>query len=212
METQNAPTVTKDKHRYYPCPSCGADLLYEPSDGFLSCPYCGHKEQIPTSAAEVQERAFEQYLQIRPDQLSQLAANALEVRCQGCGATTTFIPPEVAGKCDFCGVQIVAQPQSADPIIAPEGVLPFYITPQQATNELRSWLGSLWFAPGALKQFAQPEAIDGIYLPFWTYDTNTVTHYTGQRGEHYLDTETYFETDAQGNQQLRTRQVQKTNW
>jgi ribosomal protein S27E len=212
MQTPNVPTVTQEKHHHYPCPSCGADLLYEPADGFLACPYCGHKEPIPTSAAEVQERSFEQYLQLRPEQMSHLAANALEVRCQGCGATITFMPPDVAGKCDFCGVQIVAQPQSADPIIAPEGVLPFRLTPQQATTELRGWLGSRWFAPNALKQFAQPDAIDGVYLPFWTYDTNTLTHYTGRRGEHYYETETYTETDSQGQHHTRTREVQRTRW
>ena len=122
METH--PTPPKKVHRY-PCPSCGADLLYEPRDGFLSCRYCGHKEAIPTSAEQVEERSFEQYLQMRPEQLELLAANALEVQCQSCGATVTFTPPEVARQCDFCGVQIVAQPKSADPMLAPECVLPF---------------------------------------------------------------------------------------
>ena len=38
------------------------------------------------------------------------------------GATTdpTFAPPEVAGECDFCGSPLVAQPRSADPVLAPE--------------------------------------------------------------------------------------------
>ena len=36
----------------------------------------------------------------RPEQLEQLAANVLEVRCQSCGATVTFTPPEVARQCD----------------------------------------------------------------------------------------------------------------
>jgi len=97
-------------------------------------------------------------------------------------------------------VQIVAQPKSADPILTPNGVLPFCITQQQASVELKHWLSSRWFAPNGLKYFAQPEAIHGVYLPFWTYDTNTVTYYTGQRGEYYYETETYYEQDAQGNQ------------
>jgi hypothetical protein len=106
------------------------------------------------------------------------------------------MPPEVAGRCEFCGVQIVAQPKSADPILTPGGVLPFCITQQQASAELRHWLSSRWFAPSGLKHFAQPEAIHGVYLPFWTYDTNTTTYYTGQRGEHYYETETYYERGA----------------
>ena len=144
--------------------------------------------------------------------MGQLAANALEVQCQSCGAKSLFVPPEVAGRCEFCGVQIVAQPKSADPIVTPEGVLPFSITQKQAGSGLREWLSSRWFAPNGLKQFAQPEAIHGIYIPFWTYDTDTTTRYEGQRGDYYYVTETYYERDSQGNQVQRTRQVRHTRW
>ncbi|HET6891776.1 MAG TPA: hypothetical protein VFH31_11790, partial [Pyrinomonadaceae bacterium] len=111
---QTSSQTTSEKTHRYPCPACGANLIYEPRDGRLSCSYCGHKEEIPASAEQVVERSYEQYLQIRPGQLQELAANALEVQCQSCGAKITFTPPEVAGRCDFCGVQIVAQPKSAD--------------------------------------------------------------------------------------------------
>jgi predicted RNA-binding Zn-ribbon protein involved in translation (DUF1610 family) len=208
MQTPPPQATAPERIHRYPCPVCGADLLYEPTDGFLSCPYCRHKEPIPTSADEVQERSFEQYLQIRPEQMKRLAANALEVQCQSCGALITFTPPEVARECDFCGAHIVAQAKSADPILAPEGVLPFCVTQQQANTGLREWLSSRWFAPNALKSFAQPDAISGTYLPFWTYDTNTTSYYNGERGEHYYVTEAYYERDSQGNQIARTRQVQ----
>lgn len=204
--------MAANKVQQYPCPSCGADLLFEPVDGVLTCPYCGHKEAIPQSTKQVEEQSFELHLRIRPEQMAQLAANALEVQCQSCGAKSIFTPPEVAGRCEFCGVQIVVQPRSADPILTPGGLLPFCITQQQASAELREWLSSRWFAPNGLKRFAQPEAIHGVYIPFWTYDTNTTTDYTGQRGEHYFETETYYERDAQGNQVARTRQVMRTRW
>lgn len=178
----------------------------------MACPYCGHKELIPTSAEQVEERSFEQYLRPQAGQLQVLAQNALEVQCNSCGAIVTFVPPEVARECDFCGAQIVAQPKSADPTVAPEGVLPFRISQQQATLAVRQWLSSRWFAPDALKRFARPEAIDGIYLPYWTYDAHTTSHYTGQRGEYYYETEHYTERDAQGNSVQRTRQVRKTRW
>ena len=197
---------------HYPCAACGADLLFEPRDGFLTCPYCGHKEAIAESTERVEEQSFEQHLLIRPEQMAKLAVNALEVQCQSCGANSIFTPPQVAGKCEFCGVQIVAQPKSADPIITPGGLLPFCITQQQAGASLRQWLSSRWFAPNDLKRFAQPEAIHGIYIPFWTYDTNTTSAYTGQRGEYYYVTETYYERDARGNQVARTRQVRHTRW
>jgi DNA-directed RNA polymerase subunit RPC12/RpoP len=211
MQTPPTQTTSEKTHQYH-CPACGADLLFEPRDGLLTCPYCGYKQAIAVSAETVDERPFQRYLQIRPEQMERLAANALEVQCQACGATVTFTPPEVARQCDFCGVQIVTQPKSADPILAPEGVLPFCITQQEATASLRAWLASRWFAPNELKRFAEPEAIDGVYLPFWTYDTNTTSDYEGQRGEYYYVTETYYETDSQGNEVARTRQVRHTSW
>jgi len=201
-----------NKVHSYPCSSCGADLLFEPGDGSLTCPYCGHKQAIPQSNTQIEERSFTQQLRIPPEQMASLATNALEVRCQSCGAQIIFTPPEVAGRCEFCGMPIVAQPQSADPIVTPGGLLPFSVTQKQASAALRQWLSSRWFAPNGLKRFAQPEAIHGIYLPFWTYDTNTTTEYTGHRGEHYYETETYYETDSRGERVRRTRQVRHTRW
>jgi ribosomal protein S27E/ribosomal protein S27AE len=201
----------KKIHRYH-CPACGADLLFEPQDGRLTCPYCGHTEQIPMSAEQVEERSYEQYLRPRADQLQTMAQGALEVQCSSCGATVTFTPPEVARECDFCGAAIVAQPKMADPAVAPEAVLPFRITRPQAAAAMKNWISTRWFAPNALKKFATHEGIDGVYLPFWTYDAHTTSHYTGQRGEHYYETEHYTERDAQGNQVSKTRQVRKTRW
>lgn len=205
-------SVEAKEINHYPCASCGADLVFEPRDGFLTCPYCGHKEAIAKSTEQVEEQSYQQHLSIRPEQMEKLADNALEVQCQSCGAKSIFTPPEVAGRCEFCGVQIVAQPKSADPILTPGGVLPFCVTQQQASANLRQWLSSRWFAPNDLKRFAEPEAIHGIYLPFWTYDTNTTTNYTGQRGEYYYVTETYYERDAQGREVQRTREVRHTRW
>ena len=194
----------------YPCPSCGADLLFEPRDSFLTCPYCGHKEVIPQSTAKIEDQSYEQHLQARPE--ATWAANALEVQCQSCGAKSIFTPPQVAGRCEFCGVQIVAQPKPADPTITPGGLLPFSITQQQASSDLSQWLSSRWFAPNELKYFAQPEVIHGVYLPFWSYTTHATTNYKGRRGDYYYDTETYYERDSEGNEVERTTSVQCTRW
>lgn len=212
--TQETPHVTRrEKAHRYRCPGCGADLLFEPQDGALACPYCGRREEIvPAGGARVEERSYEEYLQLHAGQLTTLAAGALEVNCATCGATVTFTPPEVAGECDFCGSPIVAQPKAADPVVAPEAVLPFRVAQAQATEAIRGWLASRWFAPNALKKFASQESIGGVYLPFWTYDMHTASRYTGQRGEHYYTTETYTDRDAQGHSVTKTRQVRHTRW
>jgi hypothetical protein len=178
----------------------------------MICPYCGRREQIAVADALVEERPLEAYLQPRPDQLDVVAAGALEVPCSRCGAVVTFVPPEVAGECAFCGSQIVAQPKAADPMVAPEGVLPFGIPADKARAAIKHWLSTRWFAPNALKTMSRQESVGGVYLPFWTYDASTESDYTGQRGEYYYVTETYTTTNAQGQQVTQTRQVRHTRW
>lgn len=202
----------QEKVRRFKCPGCAADQVFAPVHGALNCQYCGRVEQIPDSAEQVVERSYEQYLQLRPQQMSAMAAGALEVKCSSCSSIVTFTPPEVAGNCAFCDAKIVAQPKAADPLLAPEAVLPFHIDNKGAGDAIRKWLQSRWFAPNALKNIAGHDSIDGVYLPFWTYDSYTQSYYQGERGEHYYVTETYNETDAQGNTQTKTRQVQKTRW
>jgi hypothetical protein len=97
-------------------------------------------------------------------------------------------------------------------MVSPEAVLPFGVSQQQANSAIKQWLSSRWFAPNALKRLAYHESISGVYIPFWTYDSQTESSYAGERGEHYYETETYTEQNAQGNTVTRTRQVQRTRW
>ncbi|HJQ26605.1 MAG TPA: hypothetical protein VKA60_22000 [Blastocatellia bacterium] len=209
---ESEPTNVKRKQERFPCPGCGADLVFDPKNNCLTCPYCGRQEPIPATEGRVEERSYEAYLQAGAAEMGTLAANAVEVTCSQCGATVSFTPPEVAGECSFCGATMVAQPKAADPLVAPEAVLPFGIPPPQANAALKQWLSSRWFAPNALKRLAYQESMSGVYLPFWTYDAQTESSYTGERGEHYYETETYTEQDDQGNTVTRTRQVQRTHW
>jgi hypothetical protein len=60
-----------------------------------------------------------------------------------------------------------------------------------------------------LKKYAyQKEKLRGMYLPYWTYDSNTTTSYTGQRGDNYEVQEQY--TNDKGESSTRT--VTKIRW
>ncbi|MBB6049662.1 hypothetical protein [Armatimonas rosea] len=198
----------------YPCPGCAANLEFDPKVGQLKCPYCGTEVSVPreNTARALRENALDDYLTPDASQLARLADNAVEVACESCGAVTEFTPPEVAGSCPFCAAKIVAQPIAANPLIAPEAVLPFAIPKKDAQAAIKKWLGTRWFAPSALKNMARQDGIAGVYLPHWTYDSQTVSRYSGERGEHYWETERYSETDQNGRIVWKERQVQKTRW
>ena len=190
----------------FPCSGCGGDLIFSPGAAKMECPYCGAKVDCPAPTGQVFEHDFE-------SQLSSLESGAAtttvtEVNCEACAATNQLEANATSGECAFCGTPFVQQPQSAS-VIQPQAVLPFSITRDEGIKLFREWIGSLWFAPNKLKQFARDiEKLKGLYLPHWTYDSDTTTDYMGERGEHYYETEHY--TDSEGNS--RTRQVRRTHW
>jgi predicted RNA-binding Zn-ribbon protein involved in translation (DUF1610 family) len=206
-----APPPPSPRHqRQFPCKDCGADLVFEPGTNCLKCPYCGSENCIPDDpTATVRE---EDYLAT----LNNLAnaadtVDTMTVKCVGCGAESQFNANVVASKCPFCGTAIVNTAESKR-LIKPRALLPFHVTRDQATRAFRDWVSSLWLAPNELAKMAERAGIDGVYTPAWTYDAQTYSRYTGQRGDDYWDTETYTDRDANGNTVTRTRQVRRTRW
>jgi predicted RNA-binding Zn-ribbon protein involved in translation (DUF1610 family) len=204
MET----SPTKPTHRQFPCKECGANLQFAPGTDSLKCPYCGAMNEIAKSTDTVTEQSFESTLRNSAREVDM--QDQITVRCTTCGAETTLAPNITAGKCPFCGGGIVAEGSSKKQI-RPKSLLPFKITRDEAGQSYRDWIGSRWFAPSELKRRAEASQITGVYIPCWTYDAQTSSDYTGERGDNYWDTETY--TTLENNQQVtRTRQVQKIRW
>jgi DNA-directed RNA polymerase subunit RPC12/RpoP len=204
---QNNPEIERENINRFRCLNCGSNMVFNPEKQMLTCFHCESSQAIEATGEQIQKRSYEMFLTPEAFQLQPMATEAMQVSCQSCGATINFTPPETARECDFCGSKIVAQPKSADPLIAPEAVLPLKVSKDEAKKALSSWLGSLWFAPSALKTMAQADKLHSVYLPFWAYDAFTTSQYTGSRGVHYYETETYYE-----NGEERQRQVRRTNW
>src|SRR3984957_6625561 len=196
------------KFAHFRCPGCAGEMDFDPQSGMMKCQSCGNTVAIPTSTTVVVAHALEDALA----HVTPLSDVALEVNCDGCGSVVVFEPPEVAGACSFCGAMIVAQAKAADPMIAPDAVLPVKVTKDAAQTEVRQWISTRWFAPNALKKMAQQEGIAGVYLPYWTYAADTASQYSGERGVHYFVTEYYTTTDSNGNQVQQSRQVMQTAW
>jgi DNA-directed RNA polymerase subunit RPC12/RpoP len=203
---QNAPEVNKEDINRFLCPKCGANMVFDAALGKLACPYCAHAQDVAADGT-VDERGYFEFLERASQNLQPMARDAMQVNCDSCGAIVNFTPPETATSCAFCGGKIVAQPKAADPLVAPEGVLPFSVPPPQASTNFQAWLGSLWFAPSALKTMARADKLSSVYIPYWTYDSSTESTYSGERGDYYYKTEYYEENGEQ-----RSRQVRHTRW
>lgn len=196
----------------FPCQKCGARLDFDPSARALKCPYCGFLEEIAAAPEQVQERDWDAFWEHQAGAETTLAGHSCEVTCQACNAVVLLEDKVATDRCPYCGTHLENQPESAHGMIAPEGVLPFALSRKQAIEAFNRWIASRWFAPNSLRNFANLGHLSGIYVPYWTFDAMTYTHYTGQRGDNYTVTETYTEHDANGNPVTRTRSVTKTRW
>jgi DNA-directed RNA polymerase subunit RPC12/RpoP len=197
------------KAEQHACSQCGAKLDFAPGTSVLKCPYCGFESKIEESQAVVSELDYQSYFAQAGEELC--SHEAERVRCDQCGAETTVPPDTAAQICPFCGANMVFSGKVSR-LIKPEGLLPFKISRKDAFADFRRWIQKLWFAPGKLKQYAQSEGkLAGVYIPFWTYDSDTTTDYAGERGDYYYTTERYTTTEN-GQTVTRTRQVRHTRW
>ena len=73
------------------------------------------------------------------------------------------------------------------------------------------WLHNLWFAPSRLKKATASPPLQGVYIPYWTYDSQTRSSYTGERGTAYQVPERVMVTEN-NRQVVRTRMVTRVRW
>ncbi|THV40084.1 hypothetical protein [Glycomyces buryatensis] len=182
------------EHQTYPCQTCGAQLAFAPGTTALTCTYCGTEQHIQLKKQRVVDRDWAA-LASKPRRARADVPPNLFV-CTGCGAHTES--DALATVCQFCDSPLTRDEFDPD-LVAPEGVVPFKVDRADARQALRDWVKSRWFAPNKFKHVDDAESLTSTYLPHWTWDADTRSKYTGQRGDHY------YVTDKDGNRQRRTR-------
>jgi len=192
------------------CKNCGAKLVFLPGTKSLNCEYCGAQNEIAVADEEIKELDLNHYV----DNFTESAATiqVLTVKCTSCSAQTTFDSNVVSNFCAFCGSPIVVKDATTNTIFKPKGILPFSVDKKSAEKAYLTWLDKIWWAPfGFKKQVQMNEKLSGVYIPYWTYDSDTSTDYTGERGDDYTVMESYTTTEN-GKTVTRTRPVTHTRW
>ncbi len=172
------------------CPSCGAPV--EPYDKF--CVACG-ATQPGSAVGEVP------------------AAPQRHFRCENCGAEVSIDPGQRSYTCAFCDSNYVVEFSPAETgRQEPEFVIGFAVTPAEALERFRQWLGrNSWFRPGDLSAAQIAEKLKGVYIPFWSFSTSARSTWSASIGEYWYRTETYTTTEN-GKTVTKTRTVRETEW
>lgn len=190
-----------------PCPSCGGKLAYSAEKQKIACRYCGYTEDINTANDLIKEQPLD--AKLVSEALYEPEKQGKRVfDCDNCGSKFMMETTEVKVTCTFCNSHNVNVEAFTHQYIQPSGVLPFKVSRKKALELFKIWIRKGIFHPNKLKRMAKVENLHGIYLPFFTYDANTVANWSGEAGYHYTETQTY--RDSEGNTQTRT--VTRTRW
>lgn len=192
------------------CKGCSGKLQFAPGTNHLKCPACVTENEIEISTQVFEELDFELF--VRNFEKESQTHEVATISCGSCGARTTFDPNVVSDSCPCCGTPQVVKNATTTHSIQPKALLPFAINQEKAFEQFRSWIKKLWFAPNKLKHYArQLEKLSGLYIPYWTYDSNTSSDYMGEKGIDYQVTESYTAIEN-GKSVRKTRTVTKTRW
>lgn len=205
-----------EEHRY-PCDQCGAELRFAPGQSVLKCDHCGHEQTISVKKEGPWTGKTKPFVELdlarglRDDLPSTASEEVRATNCSNCGAVVEFHGATHATECPFCATPLVVD-SGPRRMIKPQALIPFQLDESTARKSLISWLGSLWFAPNRLLEFTRAgRALNGVYVPYWTFDADTQSSYRGQKGVHYYETRTVT-VNVNGKSERRTEQVQKTRW
>lgn len=178
--------------RTYPCAQCGGELEFNIVGQALVCPQCGNTQPIVEAVGEVHERDLRQAVEAVRASVGEpqpLVSGEKEVVCQNCGGRTTFTGSLTSSRCPYCATPIQRDDVHDAPARLPvDGVLPFTVDRKAATASLEKWIGSRWFAPTEFKKYSRAGSFASVYTAYFTYDAETSTSYTGQRGDTYTVT------------------------
>ena len=215
LESKPAPVPDQSvKAKRFRCEGCAADQRFDAATGKLKCDFCGATREVPAGEGAVIEHDladhFSAGLDAQPRGLG-AGATTRTARCQECGANVAFPDGTTATRCTFCGSAKVLEQAENLNALRPESLIPFAIDQKRANEHFARWLGRLWFRPSDLKRLARVKEVQGVYVPFWTYDAHVESDWRAEAGYYYYTDEEYT-AEENGETVTRTRRVQHTRW
>ena len=205
----DAEVLQEDAPRIH-CANCGAELRYQPGTTVLQCEFCSTENQIDESAVEIRENGLLEQIDARVTEQGKEEVQTLE--CQSCGAINPFDKELVGQDCVFCGGHLLLKNAALQEKIKPQALVPFQMEHRDALKRYHAWLKSLWFAPNKLKEMQNhPNVLKGIYIPYWTFDAQTSSDYSGLRGTNHTTMESYT-TTVDGKSVTRSRPKTTIIW
>ncbi len=155
--------VTTNDLKRFVCPQCGGRMTFAPDGQSLVCENCEVTSMREKSGGRIEETNF--FISLATGQGQSTAVNTQISLCAGCGAEFIIPVQQLSWQCPFCESNYAVVQKEEREILLPGAVIPFHLTESQAYQTLLKWWSSNQEASEG-----KFEALQGIYLPIWTFD------------------------------------------
>ena len=151
------------------CPSCGANLKFDPKSQKMLCDFCG--SSFDPKEFDVKEDAQEQVIQEENTEAPEFETYDVTIyTCPQCGGELMSVDQNTAAAfCSFCGASTILNARLAKGK-KPEYIIPFSKTKEDCKNAYLNVVKKALFLP---KEYRSVDCIDsfrGIYMPYWSYN------------------------------------------
>lgn len=202
-----------DQSKIFRCINCGGELVFSPEKKKMLCTYCDSTFDIESDKnfnPEEKEVDLLEFLEKSPD------AKGYEIvlfqfECKNCGAKISSPEKRRDVNCPFCGTQYVGEGKESKDLIKPVGIVPFEIGVKKALSDFSNWVKKGWFRPNNLKKLYQLKQIQGVYLPFFTFDAKAKSYWSALAG-YYYNVEESVPVVRNRKKIYEKRQVKKIRW
>jgi DNA-directed RNA polymerase subunit RPC12/RpoP len=174
--------VKSRKSSYVQCPSCGAVMRFDPKTNSLKCDYCDTTTALDESHL-ARRWDYNENTEIDFDSWGDVN----HFRCATCGAVSVLPSYEMSPECPFCNSSnLIAEEEIKG--LRPTGVLPFKIDKDDACLKYKDFIKKKWLAPSKLRKNFKVSTMKGIYIPIFSFTSDTDTNYSGVLGKYYYVT------------------------
>lgn len=155
-------------------------MLYSPDREALVCPYCDSVRKI----AKTIPNARNYYVEREKAVVIDVSETYL---CPNCGGEVVLENFVTATKCPFCSATNIIKKELLIGL-KPDSILPFRVSQAKALEVGKKWIKKRIYAPSKIKKNFDAKHFNGIYVPSFSFDSESFSTYHGQLGEYYYVT------------------------
>ncbi|MEL7091172.1 MAG: hypothetical protein AAFN94_05495 [Pseudomonadota bacterium] len=167
---QTSETFQKDLQ----CATCGGQNSYDPAQQRLVCESCGTTTALETPDDHKAAEEFA-YDPDAPDADPRSKDNAIVHHCETCGGDVVFVGRSLSERCAYCDGPVVMR--WGDQAFQTMALIPFRIPERDAQKYAQNWVKGRLAAPGDLAAITAKGRVVGLYVPFWTFDSEEAVDY-----------------------------------